>query len=83
MTETQRLLATYAGNRSEAAFRELVSRYLDFVHSSAVRLVGEDRHLYPTMGLTLRATKQPHFKQPPTCAWQGRLLSMAIPLPPS
>lgn len=45
MTDTHRLLADYAEDRSEAAFRELVSRYIDFVHSSAVRLVGGDRHL--------------------------------------
>ena len=45
MTDQQTLLAEYAGNGSEAAFRDLVSRYINFVHSIAVRLVGEDRYL--------------------------------------
>jgi RNA polymerase sigma factor (sigma-70 family) len=44
MTETQALLADYAKSRSEPAFRELVTRYLDLVHSTAVRLVDDDSH---------------------------------------
>ena len=35
----QQLLREYAGRRSEAAFSEVVRRYLDFVHSAALRLV--------------------------------------------
>src|SRR5579883_3123598 len=45
MTDNQKLLAEYAINGSESAFRDLVARYVDFVHSTALRLVGEDRHL--------------------------------------
>jgi len=45
MTDSQRLLAEYATNGSEPAFRELVSRYLNLVYSTAVRLVNGDTHL--------------------------------------
>ena len=45
MTETQQLLAEYAANGSEGAFRELVGRYINFVYSTARRLVGEHAHL--------------------------------------
>jgi len=45
MIDNQTLIAQYASSRSESAFRELVARYIDFVHSTALRLVGEDRHL--------------------------------------
>ena len=39
MTGSQQLLTEYAQNGSEAAFRELVTRYLDLVYSVAIRLV--------------------------------------------
>ncbi len=42
-TDSQ-LLGAYAGNRSEAAFAELVRRHIDFVYSAVVRMVC-DRHL--------------------------------------
>jgi RNA polymerase sigma factor (sigma-70 family) len=45
MTDTQQLLAEYAANGSETAFRELVARYINFVYSVALRLVGGDTHL--------------------------------------
>ena len=45
MTENQQLLAEYAANGSETAFRELVARYINFVYSTARRLVGEHAHL--------------------------------------
>jgi RNA polymerase sigma factor (sigma-70 family) len=45
MTDDQKLLAEYVDNGSEEAFRELVTRYFDFVYSSAVRLVQGDRQL--------------------------------------
>jgi RNA polymerase sigma factor (sigma-70 family) len=40
----QQLLCDYAGSRSEAAFSELVRRYVDLVYSAALRMVG-DAHL--------------------------------------
>ena len=45
MTESQRLLAEYAQSGSEAAFREIVTRYLDLTYSTALRLVDGDAHL--------------------------------------
>ena len=44
MTDAQNLLAQYASEGSESAFRELVARYVDFVYSTALRLVGGDAH---------------------------------------
>ncbi|HTS19773.1 MAG TPA: sigma-70 family RNA polymerase sigma factor [Verrucomicrobiae bacterium] len=45
MTDTQQLLAEYAGTGSETAFRELVARYINFVYSVALRLVDGDSQL--------------------------------------
>src|SRR5208282_1817995 len=42
MTDSHTLLASYVRTGSESAFRELVSRYLDLVYSTAYRLVGGD-----------------------------------------
>jgi RNA polymerase sigma factor (sigma-70 family) len=42
MTDTQTLIRDYVNSGSEAAFRELVARYLDLVHSTAIRLVRGD-----------------------------------------
>src|SRR5436190_20404937 len=44
MTDSQQLLADYARTGSEAAFRELVARFVDLVYSAAVRLVDGDTH---------------------------------------
>src|SRR5258708_3720549 len=44
MTDNQRLLAEYVERGSEAAFRQLVTRYLDLVYSTAVRLMEGDSH---------------------------------------
>lgn len=44
MTHSQQLLAEYVRGESESAFRELVSRYVDLVHSTALRLVEGDLH---------------------------------------
>jgi RNA polymerase sigma factor (sigma-70 family) len=42
MTDSHTLLSLYARTGSESAFRELVSRYIDLVYSTAYRLVGGD-----------------------------------------
>jgi len=39
------LVRCYADDRSEAAFAELVKRYIDFVYSAAFRQAGGDAHL--------------------------------------
>src|SRR6266536_3135249 len=44
MTDSQNLLAEYVQTGSDAAFRELVSRYVDLVYSTALRLVEGDTH---------------------------------------
>ena len=44
-TDSQQLLAEYSAHGSEAAFRELVARYLNLVYSTALRLVGGDTQL--------------------------------------
>ena len=53
MTDSQNLLADYVTNGSEAAFRELVTRYVDLVYSTAVRLVGGDQHLSKDVAQTV------------------------------
>jgi RNA polymerase sigma factor (sigma-70 family) len=42
MTDSNTLLSQYARTGSESAFRELVSRYIDLVYSTAFRLVDGD-----------------------------------------
>ncbi len=53
MTDSQRLLAEYARTGSERAFQELVSRYINFVYSTALRLVGGDAHLAEDVAQTV------------------------------
>jgi RNA polymerase sigma factor (sigma-70 family) len=43
--DNQQLIAECAAGRSEAAFAELVERYVDFVYSTALRLVGGNTQL--------------------------------------
>jgi DNA-directed RNA polymerase specialized sigma24 family protein len=45
MSDSQRLLADYLNTGSELAFRELLTRYLDLVYSTALRLVGGGAHM--------------------------------------
>src|SRR5256885_3442068 len=45
MTETEALLCEYARSGSESSFRELVTRYINLVYSTALRLVAGDSHL--------------------------------------
>src|SRR5262245_35908361 len=42
MTPTQELLAEYINTGSDDAFRKLLSRYINLVHSTALRLVDGD-----------------------------------------
>jgi RNA polymerase sigma factor (sigma-70 family) len=44
MTDDAELLRLYATTRSEPAFAELVRRYIDLVHTAAVRRLGGDTH---------------------------------------
>ena len=45
MKEDRQLLVDFCRNESESAFAELVSRYLDLVYSTALRIVGGDQSL--------------------------------------
>lgn len=53
MTDSQELLWDYSTNRSEAAFHELVSRYVDLVYSTAMRLVADDKYLAEDISQTV------------------------------
>ncbi len=44
MTDSRKLLADYVRNGSDAAFLELVTRYVDLVYPTALRLVAGDSH---------------------------------------
>ena len=53
MTESRTLLAEYARSGSEAAFRELVNRYIGLVYGAALRLVEGDTHLAEDVAQTV------------------------------
>ena len=55
MTDSQKLIVEYVESGSEGAFRELVTRYIDLVHSAALRLVGGDSHLAEGVAQTVFA----------------------------
>src|SRR6266542_6038871 len=66
MTDCRQLLANYADNGSETAFRELVSRYIDLVYSTARRLLNGDAHLAEDVTQTVfadLARKAPTFSK--------------------
>jgi RNA polymerase sigma factor (sigma-70 family) len=44
MTENHQMLRDFAASGSEEAFRELVRRYINLVYSTALRMLGGDRH---------------------------------------
>jgi RNA polymerase sigma factor (sigma-70 family) len=53
MTDSQQLLVNYVRDGSEEAFRELVTRYLALVYSTAIRLVNGDTHLAEDVAQTV------------------------------
>jgi len=53
MSDTREMLADYVKNGSETAFRNLVARYTDLVHSTALRLVDGDAHLAQDVAQTV------------------------------
>lgn len=52
-TDTRQLLAEYATEGSEAAFRELVARYVNLVYSTASRVVGGNTQLAEDVSQTV------------------------------
>jgi len=69
------LLREYAGGGTEAAFSELVRRYIDFVYSAAFRLVGNS-HLAEDVSQKVflaLAESADHLAQRETlCGWLHR-----------
>ena len=53
MMDDEQLLGAYARERSEAAFGELVARHIDFVYSTALRMVNGDGHLAQDVAQTV------------------------------
>jgi len=53
MTDVQKLLADYVQNGSEAAFREIVARYINLVYAAALRMVDGDSHLAQDVAQTV------------------------------
>ena len=56
MIEDAELLRSYAENRSEAAFAELVQRHVNLVYGAALRRVGGDTHLADEVTQTVFTT---------------------------
>jgi len=53
MNDSRQLLQEYSLQGSEAAFRELVARYISMVHSTALRLLNGDSHLAEDVAQTV------------------------------
>ena len=53
MENDEHLLHAYAQERSESAFGELVTRHIDFVYSTALRVVNGDSHLAQDVAQTV------------------------------
>ena len=53
MMDDKQLLHAYARERSESAFGELVARHIDFVYSTALRVVSGDSHLAEDVAQTV------------------------------
>ena len=53
MENDEQLLHAYARERSESAFGELVARHIDFVYSTALRVVNGDSHLAQDVAQTV------------------------------
>ena len=53
MMDDKQLLHAYARERSESAFGELVTRHIDFVYSTALRVVNGDSHLAQDVAQTV------------------------------
>jgi DNA-directed RNA polymerase specialized sigma24 family protein len=53
MMGDEQLLHAYGRERSEAAFGELVARHIDFVYSTALRVVNGDSHLAQDVAQTV------------------------------
>ena len=71
MTDSQTLLRQYAQSGSESAFRELVGRHLNFVYSTAVRLVGGDCHLAEDVTQTVFIHLAQNAHRPPNDVMLG------------
>jgi RNA polymerase sigma factor (sigma-70 family) len=53
MMDDEQLLHAYAQERSESAFGELLARHIDFVYSTALRVVSGDSHLAQDVAQTV------------------------------
>jgi RNA polymerase sigma factor (sigma-70 family) len=53
MMDSRQVFAEYARSGSDGLFRELVTRYVDLVYSTALRLVGGDAHLAEDVAQTV------------------------------
>lgn len=71
MSDDAQLLRQFVGERSEAAFQELVQRHLGLVYHAATRQLGADQHLAEDVAqavFVLLAEKSPELLQHPSLA---------------